>query len=71
MTQNVHDRIAELHNLAGHTHFAAAVAHRKKDYVQAQQLSEKAHDFSVQAHEQSEELAKHDGKPPAANRLPR
>ena len=27
MPQSTHDRVAELHNLAGHAHFAAAVAH--------------------------------------------
>ena len=66
MTPSVHDRIAELHNLAGHTHFAAAVAHRKKDYVNAQQLSQKAYEYSAEAHKHSNELAENDGGPSIA-----
>ena len=69
MPQSVHDRIAELHNLAGHTHFAAAVAHRKKDFVVAQQLSEKANEYSLEAHRHSEELAQNGGKA-VPNKLP-
>ena len=58
MPQSPHDRIAELHNLAGHTHFAAAVAHRKKDYATGRELSQKAHEYSADAHRQSEEMMK-------------
>jgi hypothetical protein len=58
MPQSPHDRIAELHNLAAHTHFAAAVAHRKKDHLTGHELSRKAHEYSSDAHRQSEEIMK-------------
>jgi hypothetical protein len=58
MPQSPHDRIAELHNLAGHTHFAAAVAHRKKDHASGLELSQKANEYSADAHRQSEEILK-------------
>jgi len=57
MAQSLHDQIADLHGLAGHTHFAAAVAHRKKDHLAAQKLSEKAYEYSASARKYSEELA--------------
>ena len=63
MLRSTHDRIAELHNLAGHTHFAAAVAHRKQDYLTAHELSVRASEYSADAHKQSEELARNGGKP--------
>ncbi len=68
MPQSAHDRIAELHNLAGHTHFAAAVAHRKRDFPAAHELSEKAREYSATAHRHSEELAANGGKPYASSK---
>jgi hypothetical protein len=68
MPQSPHDRIAELHNLAGHTHFAAAVAHRKKDHAAGHELSQKANEYSADAHRQSEEILKTGDKRIAGNR---
>jgi hypothetical protein len=56
MPQSTHDRIAELHNLAGHSHFAAAVAHGRGDHLTAHELSVRAHEHSTNAHKLSQEL---------------
>ncbi len=57
MPQSTHERVAELHNLAGHAHFAAAVAHGKGDHLTAHELSVQAHEHSTNARKLSEELA--------------
>jgi hypothetical protein len=57
MPQSTHDRIAELHNLAAHSHSAAATAHGKGDHLTAHELSRQAHEHSVSALKLSEELA--------------
>ncbi len=57
MPQSTHDRIVELHNLAAHTHSAAAVAHGKGDHLTAHELSRQAHEHSMNALKLSEELA--------------
>jgi hypothetical protein len=62
MPQSTHDRVAELHNLAGHAHFAAAVAHGKGDHLTAHELSVQAHEHSTNARKLSEELAAKGGK---------
>jgi hypothetical protein len=62
MPQSTHDRVAEFHNLAGHAHFAAAVAHGKGDHLTAHELSVRAHEHSINAHKLSEELAAKGGK---------
>ena len=62
MPQSPHDRVAELHNLAGHAHFAAAVAHGKGDHLTAHELSVQAHEHSTNARKLSEELAAKGGK---------
>ena len=56
MPQSTHDRAAELHNLAAHTH-AAAVAHGKEDHLSAHELSERAHQHSLNAHKLTQEIA--------------
>ena len=56
MPQSVHDRAAELHNLASHAHAAAAVAYQKGDHLTAHELSQKAHEHSILAHQHSVEI---------------
>jgi hypothetical protein len=60
--QSPHDRIAELHNLAAHSHSAAAVAHGKGDHLTARELSRQAHEHSTNVLKLSEELAAKGGK---------
>jgi hypothetical protein len=62
MPQSTHDRVAELHNLAAHAHFAAATAHGKGDHLTAHELSMEAHEHSSNARKLSEELALKAGK---------
>jgi hypothetical protein len=62
MPQSTHDRIAELHNLAAHSHSAAAVAHEKGDHPTAHELSRQAHEHSTNALKLSEGLAAMDAK---------
>ena len=58
MSPSPHERVVELHNLAAHTHTAAAAAHGKGDHLTAHELSRQAHEHSLDAHKLSEELAK-------------
>jgi hypothetical protein len=62
MPQSPHARIAELHNLAAHAHFAAATAHDKGDHLTAHELSKQAHEHSTNARKLSDELAAKAGK---------
>jgi hypothetical protein len=62
MPQSSHNRVAELHNLAAHAHTAAAVAHGKGDHLTAHELSQQAHEHSVNALKLAEELARKAGK---------
>ena len=57
MPQSIHDRSAELHNLAAHAHEAAAVAHNKGDHLSAHELSKQAREHSMNACKLSERLA--------------
>jgi hypothetical protein len=57
MPQSVHDRAAELHNLAAHAHAAAAAAHGTGDHLTAHELTRRAHEHSVSAHEFALQLA--------------
>jgi hypothetical protein len=50
-------RLVELHNLAAHTHTAAAAAHEKGDHLTAHELSKQAHEHSLNAYKLSQELA--------------
>ena len=56
MPQSPHDRLAELHNLAAHAHAAAATAHGKGDHLTAHELSEQAHQHSLNAYKQAKKL---------------
>jgi len=56
MPQSPHDRVAELHNLAAHAHTAAAAAHGKGDHLTAHELSEQAHEHSMNAYKLAKEL---------------
>jgi len=58
MPQSPHNRAAEYHNLAAHAHAAAAVAHGKGDHLTAHELSQKAHEHSMNALKLAEELAR-------------
>ncbi len=53
MSLTTHYRAAELHNLASHTHAAAAVAHGKGDHLTAHELSQQAQEHSESAHKYS------------------
>ena len=62
MPQSAHNRVAELHNLAAHTHMAAATAHGKGDHLTAHELSKQALEHSMNAHKLTEELVTKDAK---------
>ena len=49
MPQGIHNRAAELHNLAIHAHTTAAAAHGKGDHLTAHELSKLALEHSVNA----------------------
>ena len=49
MPQSIHDRAAELHNLAIHAHTAAAAAHGKGNDLIAHELSQQAFEHSMKA----------------------
>jgi hypothetical protein len=66
MPQSPHNRIAEFHNLAAHAHAAAAVAHGKGDHMAAHELTQKAHEQSMNVHKLAEELATKNAKPSKA-----
>jgi hypothetical protein len=61
MPPSTHNRIAELHNLAAHAH-TAAVAHGKEDHLTAHELSQQAHEHSMNVHKLAEELVTKDEK---------
>jgi hypothetical protein len=46
-----------MHNSAAHAHAAAAVAHGKGDHLAAHELSQQAHEQSMNVHRLAEELA--------------
>jgi hypothetical protein len=56
MPQFNYDRIAELHNLAEHAHFAASAAHNAGDHATAHELSRRALEHSMDAYRRSEEM---------------
>jgi len=56
MPQSTHDRSAELHNLAEHTHDAAA-GHDKADHLTSHELTKQADEHSKKMHERDEVLA--------------
>jgi hypothetical protein len=62
MPQSPHNRVAEFHNLAAHAHSAAAVAHGKGDQLTAHELTQQAHEHSMNALKLAEELARDAGK---------
>jgi hypothetical protein len=55
MPQSTHNRSAELHNLAEHTHNAAG--HDKADHLTPHELTRQADEHSKKAHEQDKVLA--------------
>jgi hypothetical protein len=57
MSQNPHERAAELHNLAAHAHMTAAASHDKTDHLKAHELSQQAYEHSCEALEYSKRKA--------------
>jgi hypothetical protein len=57
MPQSLHARASELHDLAIHTHQAAAVAHGHGDHLTAHELSKQALEHSMNAAGIAEKLA--------------
>jgi hypothetical protein len=55
MPQSKHNRSAELHNLAEHTHDAAG--HNKADHLTPHELTKQADEHSKKTHERDEVLA--------------
>ena len=66
MLQSNQDYAANLHIHAAHAHTAAAAAHRRRDHEAAGELSARAQEYSADATEKSEEIAKRGLKPPGA-----
>jgi hypothetical protein len=56
MPQSSHDQAAELHNLASHTHAAAAVAHGKADHLTDHELNKKADELSRSAPKHADQI---------------
>ena len=52
MPQSQHNRLSELHNLAEHTHDAAA--HDKADHLTSHELTKQADEHSRNTHERDE-----------------
>lgn len=57
MPQSIHNRAAELHNLAIHAHQSAAAAHGKGDHLTAHELSKRALEHSMKAFGFAQKLA--------------
>jgi len=57
MSQSKDDTAADLHIYAAHAHTAAAAAHHRGDHEAAEELSSKAHDYSMEASEKTLEIA--------------
>ena len=58
MPQINQEEAANLHIYAAHAHTAAAAAHRRGDHESAGELSARAQEFSWNAAEKTEEIAK-------------
>jgi len=50
MSEFKNERASELHNLAAHAHTVAASAHLKGDHLTAHELTKRAHERSLEAH---------------------
>ena len=55
MPQSTHNRLAELHTIAEHTH--AAAAHEQPDHLTSHELTKEAEEHNRNTHERYEELA--------------
>lgn len=58
MPQSNQEQAANLHIYAAHAHTAAAAAHRRGDHETAEELSVRAQEFSSNAAQKTEEIAK-------------
>jgi hypothetical protein len=63
MLQSKYDTAADLHIHAAHAHTAAAAAHHRGDHETAEELSSRAHDYSMAASEKTFEIAKQNPRP--------
>jgi len=63
MPQNHSDFAADLHIHAAHAHTAAAAAHHRGDHEAAGELSLKAQEYSTEAAEMTEEIARRTSEP--------
>jgi hypothetical protein len=62
MTQSNKARIVELHDLAAHAHTAAAQAHGRGEHLTGHELSQQAHEHSINAQRLSKEIAEQEKK---------
>ena len=58
MPQSNQEQAANMHIYAAHAHTAVAAAHRRGDHETAGELNAKAQEFSSNAAEKTEEVAK-------------
>jgi hypothetical protein len=66
MPQSTHDRAAELHGLAEHTHAAAVVSHDKADHLTSHELSKVADERSTTKGKHDDEVAAEVAEPDKA-----
>ena len=66
MPQSTHDRAAELHGLAEHTHAAAVVSHDKADHLTSHELSKESDEHSATKRRHDGEVAAEVAKPDKA-----
>ena len=63
MPQSTHDRAAELHGLAEHTHAAAVASHDKADHLLSHELSQQTGERSTTKRKHNDEVAAEVAKP--------
>src|ERR1039457_4464724 len=63
MPQSNHDYAADLHIYAAHAHTAAAAAHQRSDHEAAEELSSRAQDYSMEAAEKTNAVARQKPEP--------
>lgn len=55
MPDESNHRATEMHNIASHKHETGAVQKEKQEHLSAHEMSRRAHDHFVRAHEKKEE----------------
>ena len=66
MLQSNHDYAADLHINAAHAHTAAAAAHHRGDHEAAEELSSRAQEYSMEAAEKTNAVARQMPEPARA-----